>query len=273
MQRCSTARRVGRLRRLFFDAAPVEALFTRVNAALSMDRLQRLLNCGRSQVEQIVNSGILPEIIERAERGSRASRYVRREDAEKFLRDLFEHARRVETATDGMADIVKAARATGWSLVEIVNALLAGRLSRAEYVDPDSGFLGVVVDPVEVRAALNRSVSEDLVSFEEAAGLLRIKRYGVRKFLGLRSSKGLPYLSETSIKDADGRKINLLSRQEIARFLETHISSVDIAGEVGEHTTTVWAKLAANRIYPVIEADGIGRAFYRREDVAEFLRH
>lgn len=258
-------------RDLVFDAAPAEALFTRVHTALSNLELREFLNCRRTQAEQLVGADILPQIFAKGDRGKNAAQHVAREDAEVFLQDLLGQARRVDQATEGMCDIPRAARASGWSVVDIVRALLASRLSHVECVNPELRFLAVLVDPNEIRTVLARESSGDLVSFAEAARLLGIKRYGVRRFLSLRDDHGHPYLHVHSIQNADGGRMNFLSRSEIASFLGSYVTLPEIAAQIGSQPRHAKARLAAAEISPVNDADGIGRTFYRRKDAETIM--
>jgi|GEM_PF-718268 len=254
-----------------FDAAAAEALFTRLQTALSSRELRKFLNCGRAQAEQLVGADILPQIIGRGDRGRNASLHVSRDDAEVFLQDLLREACHVDKATDGMCDIPMAARASGWSVVDIVRALLASQLRTVECINPELRFMSVLVDPKEIRAVLTRGSSGDLVGFAEAARLLGIKRYGVRKFLALRDAHGHPYLHVHSVQNAEGGKINLVPRSEIERFLASHVALTEIAAQVGSSKRYAKARLAAAEIGPVNDADGIGRTFYRRRDAEIIL--
>lgn len=249
-----------------FAAGPAEALFTRINTALSNRKLRKFLNCNRTQAEQLVNAGILPQVIAQGDRGQNAAQHVARDDAEAFLEKMIDRARSVDAPTHGMFDIPRAARASGWSVVDIVQALIAGRLCKVECVDPALRFIGVLVDPAEVCAVLRQDYSYDLVSFDEAACLLGIKRYGVRKFLQHRDQDGNLFLNLNTIPNAEGSPIEFLSRKEVERFLERHISLVEIASQLNSNPRFAKAQLTKAGITPVNDAEGIGRTFYRRED-------
>lgn len=250
------------------NAVEAEALFTGIHKALSNRELRKFLNCHRTQAEQLVNAGILPQVIAKGDRGQNAAQHVARDAAETFLRNMVARAQPVDTPTEGMLSITHAARASGWSVVDIVRVLLAGRLTRVEYVDPGLGFMAVLVDAAEVSAVLRQEVSGDLVSFDEAARLLGIKRYGVRKFLRLRDRAGKPFLNIHSILNAAGRPVEHISREGIDRFLESHVALVDIAARQKSHPKATKERLAAANILPAIDVNGIGRTFYRRADAA-----
>lgn len=254
-----------------FDADPAEALFTRINTALSNRELRSFLNCHRAQAEQLVNFGILPQIIAQGDRGQNAAQHVARDDAKAFLEKMIDLANLVETPTDGMFDIPRAARASGWSVVDIVRVLIAGRLCKIECVDPELRFLGVLVDPAEVCAVLRQEHSDDLVDFAHAARTLGIKRYGMRKFIQQRDPNGKPFLTLHTITNAEGSAIEFLSRKEVDRFLKRHISLVEIASQVNSHPKFTKAQLAKAGITPIVDAQGIGRTFYRRENSTRAL--
>jgi hypothetical protein len=247
-----------------FDAEEVEALFTRIDTALSNRELRKFLNCHRTQAEQLVSAGILPQVIAQGERGQNAAQHVARDDAQAFLRSMISVAQPVVRPTDGMCDIPRAARATGWSVVDIVGAVLAGRLREVECVDPELKFMGVLVNPAEIDAILLKEKSDDLVGFDEGARLLGIKRYGVRKFLRHRDQNGKPFLNLHTIKNAQGSPVHLLSRGEIEGFLDAHVALVEIASEMNCRPKLAKTRLTAAQIVPVIDDKGVGRIFYRR---------
>lgn len=254
-------------RHIVLDAGVAEAILTPANATLSSREICELLNCHRTQAEQLVLSGILPRVIQQGDRGKNTRKPVKREDVEVFLQDLMRPTQRVEKATAGMCDIPRAARATGWSVVDIVQGLLAGKFNKVECADPGQRFLGVLVDPREVRRVLSEEHSRDLVTFEEAACLLEIKHSGVRPLLHLRDRTGLPFLNEQFIPNAEGGMVNFVSRKEIEAFLERHITLADIAARLNCDRKLAKARLLAAKIWPVNTAERIGRTFYRREDV------
>ncbi|MDT0683121.1 TniQ family protein [Roseicyclus sp. F158] len=250
-----------------FDAISGETLFSRVHTALSNRELRKFLNCGRTQAEQLVAASFLPQVIEQEDRASNSAQHVALEDAKTFLQAIMGRTKSVERATEGMCDIPRAARSSHWSVTDIVRAPLGGKLEKVECVDPDLRFLGILLDPKEVSTVLIRESSPDLVGFEDAASILGIKRYGVRKFLDLRDRDGVPYLRVHSIQNSEGCQIDCLSRTEIAGFLREHIALADIASHMECHWRTAEARLMSAEISVELKGAGIGRSFYRRSEV------
>ena len=251
-----------------FDAQTAEALFVRIDTALSNRELRGYLNCHRTQAEQLVGAGILPQIIGQGDRGKNAAQHVAREDADAFLATLIGRAHRVSHPSAGMVDIVRAARASGWSVVDIVTALLAGRLARVECVDPELRFAGVLVDPAEVRTVLSHEVSEDFVCLDEAARMLRTNRYRVNSFLKLRDAAGTAYLTAHFVENAEGARTRVFSRSELTGFLEAHVTLSDIAAEAGRKPRWIKPELDARGVSPIATKSGVGCYFYRRSDLA-----
>jgi hypothetical protein len=254
-----------------FDAAPAEALFARMRTALSNRELRKHLNCHRAQAEQLVAAGILPQVIDQASRGRNAKQRVARDDADALLDNLLGRASRVDQASNGMGDIARVASATGWSMVDIVKALLAGRLVQVECVDPALRFMGVLVNPTEVRSVLSREASADFISADEAERMLGIKRYGVSRFLKLRDPSGAAYLRAHFVRDAEGRRIRVFSRCELARFLDEHTTLTDIAAQSGNHPRWIKPQLDARGIEPIAPKSRAARYFYRRSDLAGIM--
>lgn len=249
-------------------AAPAEALFAQVDTALSNRELRKFLNCRRTQAKQLVSAGILPQIIGQGDRGKNAAQHVTRKDADAFLGNLIGRAHPVEQPSAGMADIVTAARASGWSVVDIVRALLAGHLAHVECVDPELRFASVLVDPAEVRTVLSHGVSEDFVCLDEAARMLRIDCYRMSSFLKLRDETGTGYLHAHYVYSAEAKRTRVFSRSELAGFLEEHVTMTDIAAQSGIVPRSVKRRLEARGVAPIVPESRVGRRFYRRRDLA-----
>ena len=127
------------------------------------------------------------------------------------------------------------------------------------------------MNPREVSTVLIHESSPDFVGFEDAAGILGIKQYGVRKFLDLRDPAGRPYLRVHSIRNSEGYQIDCLSRTEISGFLREHIALADIASHLKCHWKTAEARLLSEEIPAELKADGPGWSFYRRTDVEDVM--
>lgn len=131
--------------------------------------------------------------------------------------------------------------------------------------------MAVLLDPDEVSTVLCQQVSRDLVDFGEAARLLGIKRYGVQKFLQARDEVGKPFLEVHVVEKAKGRQVQMLSREEIAGFLHSHVALSEIAVRMNSSINLARARLVAANIGPVINSRTIGRSFYRIDDVRRRL--
>lgn len=253
-----------------FDAGPAERLIERMKTALSARDLQKQLNCNRMQAELLVRTGIIPRIVDDAERAKGAMKLVAREDAEAFLDRLLGCARRVDELSDGMADIVTAAGISRWPVVDIVNGILAARFMRVECADPSLRFKSVFVDPVEIRSVLGRQVSDDHVNAHEAARMLGMQTAGIRTLVKLRDHTGAPFLNEEAIENTKGVRTSVYLRTELRTFRDEHTPLREIASRQGMLPRWMKVRLDAAGVMPIAPYKGLGALYYRRADLGEF---
>lgn len=137
-----------------FDAQSGEALMSRIRNSIPRKHLPSYLNCNRVQAEQLTRSGIIPSLVHDDGKLVGVLKNVAVEDADSFLEKLTACAVRTQVPSEGVMDIVSAAEAARWPVVDIVRGLLGGLFETVEVVDPDLKFKGILVDPAEVRAVL-----------------------------------------------------------------------------------------------------------------------
>ncbi|WP_370270422.1 TniQ family protein [Nioella sp.] len=253
---------------LVFDADEGEALARRIETALTGKALEGHLNCNRVQAQQLVRSGVIPRIID-GEHASGALKGVALADADAFLDRFMAQAKQVNVASPGVVDIVAAAEAARWPVLDIVNGVLSGLFARVEVVDPALKFKGVLVDPEEVRLVLSRNKAAGRVGIEEAVALIGMPVHGVNALLRLRDGDGAPYLSEYPGVNAKGATVRLFDVSEILAFRRGHVSLKEVAEAQSFSPKVMKMKLDGRGAVPLAPGYELGRIWYRRADLGE----
>lgn len=254
------------------DAAPAEALIATLSSALSARALTGHLNCNRMQAELLVRSGLIARIIDEPGRARGATGLVARADADAFLARLLAAGRKVDAPSEGMTDIVTAAGKSRWPVPDIVAALLAVRLTQVECTDPALRFKGVLVSPDEVRRVLARQGAQDHIGVHDAARILDMKPFGITTLVKLRDPSGQPVLREHTVTNAKGVQTRVYSRAEVEAFRDRHVALREIGAVRGLAPKWMKEALDAQGIQPIAPYTGLGRLYYRRDDLARVAR-
>lgn len=252
---------------MVFDAKAAESLMERIRTSISVRGLETYLNCNRVQAEQLVRTGVLPSLLPEGSKARGAMKGVARESADEFLGKLMRVAENVPAASDGMLDIVAAAEVSRWPAMDIVRGILSGLFAKVELVDADLKFKGVLVDPLEVRQALERNQVEGYVGTEDAASMIGMPLQGLYNLSRMQKPSGAPYLVERVVENAKGKPVRLFSTDEILAFRKEHISLMDIAEAESFSSKVMKMKLDGRRMVPVAPKYELGRVWYRREDL------
>ena len=254
--------------RTVFDAEAGVALFDRIRDSIPTNHLPKYLNCNRTQAETLVRSGVIPRLFDIPESQASFLRNVARKDADAFLDSLF-RAVTIKTAPhDGMLEIVAAAEASRWPVLDIIKAILDGHLTRVGCLDRDLRFKGIVVDPEEIKVVLAQLGDQGMLSVDEAAKRLRISPSKL-EFLAKQTDKGgAPYLASVTFTNAKGVQKRSIPVANLDAFLDRHVSLTDLAVELGLPVKTLGADLAARGINPIAPNRLVGRYYFRRSDLA-----
>jgi len=252
------------------DAAPAEALIAKLKTALTARELMEHLNCNRMQAALLVRSGIIPRIITDPDRAQGVTKQVARDDVDAFLARLLGAARKVDSPSEGMTDIVTAAVISRWPVADIVAGIFAGLFARVECTDPGLRFKGVLVSPDEVRRMLNRQGAEDHIGIREAAHILDMRPYGFSTLVKLRDTSGQPFVREHRVANAKGVEGRVYSRVDVEAFRDRHVALRDIGAVHGLSPKWIKEKLDGQGILPIAHYKGIGRLYYRRDDLIRF---
>lgn len=253
---------------MVFDAADGEDLMSRIRNSIPALDLQEYLNCNRVQAEQLVRTGTIPRLMPNSLKASGVLKKVALADADAFLNRLMGAATKVQVPSDGMMNIVDAAEASRWPVIDIINGILSDMFSKVELCEPALKFKAVLVDPREVREILSRAKSEGGVGFDEAARILGMPIPGLNALSRMRRPNGTAYVEERSIPNAKGIGIRVFSLDDLHAFLKEHISLKEYAEEQGVAPKWMKVRLDAKGIEPISPKYELGRVWYRREDLA-----
>lgn len=249
-----------------FDAEMGEALMSRIRNSIPIKHLPNYLNCNRVQAEQLTRTGIIPSLVQNDGNLTGVLKNVALEDADTFLKKLTARAVRVQVPSDGVMDIVSAAEAARWPVIDIVRGLLGGVFETVEVVDPDLKFKGILIDPTEVRAVLTREKAEGRVELEEAARIIGMPPHGLSALARMRKPCGAAYVTEHFVENSKGKRIRLFALEELLQFRKEHISLTEIAQTEHFSTKVMKMKMDGRGIEPVAPKYELGRIWYRREN-------
>lgn len=252
---------------MVFDAADGEGLICRIRNSIPVLELQKHLNCNRVQAEQLVRTGVIPRLLADTQKASGVLKNVALADADAFLDRLMGAATRVQVPSDGMLDIVDAAEASRWPVIDIINGILSGMFAKVEFVDPALKFKAVLVDPREVREILTQAKSEGGVGFDEAARILDMPIHGLNALSRMRRADGAAYVEERSVANAKGIGVRIFALDHLHAFLKEHISLKEYAEAQGVAPKWMKVRLDAQGIEPISPKYELGRVWYRREDL------
>lgn len=137
----------------FFDAAAGELLADRIHASIPVLKASAYLNCNRRQAELLVQHGLVSRL-----GGGGADtilNMVPLADLDAFLSRLRQRGFPVDRAADGMLNVIEASEVVRWPVIDIVRLVLDVALSRIDLLPAELKFKSVLVDPEELRDAIN----------------------------------------------------------------------------------------------------------------------
>jgi hypothetical protein len=243
-----------------FDAQPAVSLAHAAAAAtLSVRDAGDYINAPRVQRDMLYRSGIIVPRIKALEQG--AADLFAPEDLDDFLARLIADAPRVPTAMPNGVDIPTAAKKACCGSVEIVQAILHGRLAPKAYLATERGYMAVLVDVEEVRA-LVRGADLDGVTGQALADRLHVADKVAHNLI---AGGHLPTVTE--INPVNRCPSVIVPTAEIERFEREFTSLFALAEQKGRHFRGLKKELQAAGVKPAFDPEKIGATFYRRSDV------
>ncbi|MGB0968150.1 MAG: hypothetical protein ACPGUX_08200, partial [Halocynthiibacter sp.] len=206
-----------------FNVHAGEEVVANIRNSISTKRLPEYLNCNRTQAEQLVRTGVLPRLASRDKVRAGLLTNVLKKDADAFLQVLMDRASYVGKPSQGMMPIVDAAEAARWPAMDIVMAILAGDLKRVELCNRDLKFMGVMVDPLEVKKALSGKQTPGLMSQEDAVEYLGLPVHCLIALTRLTREDGPPFMTAHWNANAKGAQRRMFDQIEVQAFKKAYV--------------------------------------------------
>ncbi len=243
-----------------FDAQKALSLAQAAAAAtLSVRDAGNYLNAPRVQRDMLYRSGLLLPRIKATDHG--AADLFAPEDLDAFLARLLDGAAPVPAAEDGLVDIPTAAKVACCGSVEVVRAVLDGRLARKARLTSERGYMALLVDVEEVRA-LVRGADPAGFSAEALGARLQTRPHVIRKLIVTGHLK-----SETVINPVNRCPMTVVPTAAAERFETEFVTLFAIARRQGRHHMAVKKDLEATGVKPAMDSEKVGATFYRRAQI------
>lgn len=242
---------------VLFDAEVGSSIAREAAAApLTILHAGEYINAPRVQRTLLYHAGILKPRIQVSDQG--AYDMFAPEDLDQFLARLLAGAVPVETVGPGQADIPTAAKAACCSSVEVVQAVLDGRLTRKAQLAGERGYMAVLVDLEEIRA-LVRGADLGGLGSQALAERLRVADKVTRKLIASGHLRTV-----TAINPVNRCPVAIVPIEEIERFEAEFVSLFALAKQRGAHFRAVKKELDAAGVKPAFDPEEVGATFYRR---------
>lgn len=242
-----------------FDAQKAVSLAQAAAAAtLSVRDAGTYLNAPRVQRDMLYRSGLLEPRIKATDHG--AADLFAPEDLDAFLARLFDGAAPVPAADANLVDIPTAAKVACCGSVEVVEAILQGRLTRKARLVTERGYMAVLVDVEEVRALVRGPDLDGLTSLA-LAERLRVADKVTRKLIA-----GGHLRTVSAINPVNRCPVAIVPTEEIERFEAEFVTPFAIARQQGRHHMAVKKELDAAGVKPAMKPEKVGATIYRRAE-------
>ena len=250
-----------------FDAEAGRRLAASVPRAINVSKLREALGCTRPMVDQILDERLLLPLADGPkDSAGRVWKSVSKDAVDQLLADLCALARPVSTVPSGMVPISKAAEKAKAQSVEIMHLILGGFLANVARLQDVDGIATILVDPVEVRAALVAHMPG--VSATAVFGKLRIPKATGWELV---HREGEPRLPSMKIEGKNGRhRFFRFDDRAVGFFVSEFTTVVRIANEHDLERKKVVSRLKSRGARPVIRRAEVGVDFYRVADLPEF---
>lgn len=240
-----------------FDAQRGSAVASDASAAtLSVRDAGVYLNAPRVQRDMLYRSGIIAPRVKALDHG--AADQFAPEDLDAFLTRLLGGAVPIAAAGTGQVDIPTAAKAACCGSVEIVQAILDGRLTRIARLAGERGYMALLVDVEEVRALVRGADHGGLTGLQ-----IKDKLSTTAKVTAALIKHG--HLTTVTVMNPVNRcPTVVVPAEEVERFSAEYVSLFALARQRGQHHMAIKKELEAASIKPALDPEEIGATFYRR---------
>ena len=183
-----------------------------------------------------------------------------RGEIDAFLSRLLGRAPVVSTAPDGTADIHTTAKKVRRTLVEIVQAILRGKLDCIGRRDSATGFASVLVNIEQARVATKLEAPPG-VPASVLARRMQTSTKNITQLIRLGSLRAI-----TVINPVNRNPLRIIEFSEIERFQKEYISLYHLAQSAGQSMPAINSDLRKKGV-TAVDFTGVSTTFYRREDV------
>lgn len=233
-------------------------------ATLSVRDAGTYLNAPRVQRDMLYRSGIIVPRFKATDHG--AADQFAPEDLDAFLARLLDGAISVVAAGPTQANVPAAARLACCGSVDVIRAVLDGRLTRKAALAGERGYMSLLVDVEELRAVVRGSDPGGL-----AAGALaerwQTRPHVVRKLIVAGYLKAV-----TVINPVNRCPVTIVPTEEVERFEAEFVTLFAIARQQCRHHMAVKKEFTAAGVKPAMNPEKVGATIYRRSDLSAAFR-
>ncbi|MBD2746620.1 TniQ family protein [Microvirga sp. BT688] len=240
-----------------FPASAAASLALEVTGALSLKRAGHYLNAPRMQMTLLHESGLIRPL---AAKGSELRPVFARAELDGFLARLMADAKPVTARLEGTATIPEAAKRANCSAREIVTAVLERHLSFIGQRTGTRGYLSVLVNVEEVRAAVRRPDHGSL-SLRDVERRLGVHTSAVKGLIA-----GGHLASGTAVNPVNRCPQTVVTEAEMTRFESETVTLSRLALERHQSREALRRMLAARGIKPAIVIEAAKRTLLFRRD-------
>jgi hypothetical protein len=180
-----------------FDAVAGELLADRIHASIPVLKIPAYLNCNRRQAELLVQHGLVSRLGEKP--SDTILSMVPLADLDAFISRLRQRGLAVDRPSNDMLDVIETSEVVRWPVIDIVRLVLDGDLSRIELLPAELKFKSVLIDPEEVRQAVEARQAK------EVARRLKTEPWCVRTLASHHDRTCRPFLPASNTKGAARR--------------------------------------------------------------------
>jgi hypothetical protein len=244
------------------DADASQELMASLIGAIPRTRLPEALNTTRGQCIMLLENGHISCTDHDVQEPGMHRGLVTRQVIDDFLARVLRHATVVEVQPDGVEDIARASQLSKVLTNDILNAVIAGSLTRIFKIASIPGYGGVRVDPVEVKRMLGPSTDQPDVPAYMIARRLGYPLPAVN-FL-LEPKEGQPLLAW---KPGLGAAKKLVSLESADAFARDHVTLTGLSREVGIRRKLLLRKLKEAGVPTIGDPEEIKIHLYRRDQI------
>jgi hypothetical protein len=240
-----------------FPAGAAANLALEVTGALSLKRAGHYLNAPRVQITLLHQAAFIRPL---SGKGSELRPVFARSELDGFLARLLANAEPVTAPLEGMATIPEAAKRANCSAQEIVAAILERTLAFIGQRMDTRGYLSVLVNVEEVRAAVRRPDHGSL-SLRAVERRLGVHTSAVQGLI-----EGGHLATEIAVNPVNRCPQTVVTEEEMERFETETVTLSRLARERHQSREALQRMLAARGIKPAIVIEAAKRTLLFRRD-------